>query len=95
MPPIFSQECDSCSWHDYCHELAGDAASAHIKVGRLDLREWRALDALGVRTLDDLADLNIDDAFLAQYLPEVTHQGSGAVGRLATAVAARQHAPAG
>lgn len=85
VPPIFSQECDSCTWHDYCQEIAGDAASAHIKVGRLDLREWRALEALGVRTLDELADLNFDDAFLAQYLPEVTHQGNGAVGRLATA----------
>ena len=43
--PIFSQECDSCPWHDYCHELAGDAASAHIKIGRLDCASGALSDA--------------------------------------------------
>ena len=83
--PIFSAECDACPWHDYCHALDSDAASAHVDVGRLDVREWRALDGLGIRTLDDLADASLDDDFLAAYLPEVTHQGAGATSRLATA----------
>ena len=87
VKPIFSAECDNCAWHDYCNDLAGDAASAHIKVGRLDIREWRALDHLGISTLAELADLDPDDAdFRAKYLPEVTHQGNAASGRLATAV---------
>jgi predicted RecB family nuclease len=87
VDPIFSQECHSCPWHDYCHELAGDAASAHIQVGRLDVREWRALGRLGVTALEELAGLDVDDAgFQATYLPEVTHRGSGALPRLAAAV---------
>lgn len=87
VDPIFSQECGFCPWHDYCHALAGDAASAHIHAGRLDVREWRALGRLGVRTLDELAGLDIDDpCFQAAYLPEVTHQGTAALKRLATAV---------
>lgn len=86
VKPIFSHECASCPWHDYCHALAGDAASAHIVAGRLDVREWRALDRLGVTTLDDLAGLDLEDAdFLSSYLPEVTHRGAQALERLSTA----------
>ena len=87
VKPIFSRECNNCSWHDYCRDLAGDAASAHVTVGRLDIREWRALDHLGITTLAELADLEVEDStFQAKYLPEVTHQGIAALSRLATAV---------
>jgi hypothetical protein len=87
VKPIFTNECDSCPWHDYCHGLAGDAASAHIKVGRLDVREWRALDQLGITALDQLADLDpADPGFQTTYLPEVTHHGGAALSRLATAI---------
>jgi len=83
--PIFSEECDSCPWHDYCHDLAGDSASAHIKTGRLDIREWRALDQLGISNLDHLASLDPNDpGFQADYLPEVAHR-TDAVKRLTTA----------
>lgn len=86
VKPIFSEECTACPWHDYCLGIAGDAASAHIMSGRLDIREWRALDRLGVSTIDQLAALDIDGAgFLEAYLPEVTHR-SDATKRLATAV---------
>jgi predicted RecB family nuclease len=86
VKPIFTDECTYCPWHDYCLGIAGDAASAHITSGRLDLREWRALDRLGVSTVDELAALDVDDpGFLEQYLPEVTHK-SDARTRLATAV---------
>jgi predicted RecB family nuclease len=86
VKPIFSDECGTCPWHDYCLAVAGDAASAHIKSGRLDVREWRALDRLGISTVDELAALDVDDQdFLDAYLPEVSHK-SDARGRLATAV---------
>lgn len=85
--PIFTDECDYCPWYDYCLGVAGDAASAHIKSGRLSVREWRALNQLGVSTLDDLAGLNPADAeFREAYLPEVAHLGEKAIERLATAV---------
>ena len=96
VDPIFTPECHSCPWHDYCHALAGDAASAHITVGRLDVREWRSLGRLGVTTLDELAGLDVDDpAFQAAYLPEVTHRGAAALPRLATAVRRANMARAG
>lgn len=85
--PIFTDECDYCPWYDYCLGVAGDAASAHIKSGRLSVREWRALDQLGVTTLEDLAALDpTDSTFQGAYLPEVAHLGEKAIGRLAAAV---------
>lgn len=86
VAPIFTHECESCPWYDHCHDLAGDAASAQITAGRLDVREWRALDRLGITTIEDLARLDPEDpAFQDKYLPEVTHLGHRAVARVATA----------
>ena len=75
VEPIFSEECDSCPWFDYCLDVTGvDTASARIKAGRLSIREWKALAALGVSTIDDLAGLDVNDpTFQDRYLPEVTH----------------------
>lgn len=75
VQPIFTDECESCPWSDFCHgQVEGDVASAAITSGRLSVREWRALAAQGVESLEDLADLTADDeAFLGDYLPEVTH----------------------
>ena len=75
VEPIFSEECDSCPWFDYCLGVTGvDTASARIRAGRLSIREWKALAGLGVSTIDDLALLDVNDpGFQARYLPEVTH----------------------
>lgn len=75
VEPIFVDECDSCPWHDYCRSITDrDLASAHIRKGRLSVREWKALAALCVSTVDELAALNTDDAgFRQRYLPEVAH----------------------
>ena len=75
VEPIFKAECDSCPWYDHCLGVAGpDVASAHIRSGRLSVREWQALGRAGVRTLAELAALDPDDeTFRASYLPEVTN----------------------
>ncbi len=75
VQPIFTVECDSCPWYEFCRDLTGvDTASNRIRAGRLSVREWHALAALGVVSIDDLADLDLDDeAFRASYLPEVAH----------------------
>ena len=87
VDPIAIAECDSCPWLDHCFSVVSpDAASVHIRSGRLDDGEWEALAALGVSTLDELAALNPDDeAFRARYLPEVTHQAH-ALRRVETAI---------
>ena len=75
VEPIFKDECDSCPWYDYCRDITGaDVASAHITSGRLSVREWHALQTLGVSTIDELAGVDLKEKeFLARYLPEVTH----------------------
>ncbi|MDQ5976063.1 MAG: family RecB-like putative nuclease, partial [Actinomycetota bacterium] len=85
--PVFVDECDLCPWLDVClEELGPDAASVAITQGRLDVREWLALAARGIDTTEDLAAVDVDDeAFWADYLPEVAHQ-SKARDRLSTAV---------
>lgn len=86
VKPIFSDECNGCPFHDYCLSEAGDSASAHITSGRLDIREWRALDHIGVSTVGQLADLDVgSETFQSAYLPEVSHR-SDALARLTTAI---------
>ena len=75
VQPIFTDECDACPWYDYCRTISGpDVASAEIRSGRLSVREWHALTKVGVTTVDDLADLDINvNAFQGDYLPEVSN----------------------
>ena len=75
VQPIFTDECDSCPWYDYCRTISGpDVASAEIRSGRLSVREWHALTSVGVTTVDDLADLDVNnDTFQGAYLPEVSN----------------------
>jgi len=86
VQPVFTDECDACPWLDFCLDLAGrDVASAHISLGRLSVREWLALNKLGITTIEQLAELDPTDAdFQAAYLPEVTN-ARDPLGRLATA----------
>lgn len=73
--PVIIKECENCPWFDYClAEVGPDDASANTLIYRLDTREWLALDRLGVHTINDLAQLAMDDPRLADYWPEVTHQ---------------------
>lgn len=87
VEPIFKDECDSCPWYDYCRDITGaDVASAQITSGRLSVREWHALQKLGVSTIDDLAGVDVANAeFRARYLPEVTHV-KDPLGRLEDAI---------
>lgn len=85
--PIFVDECDSCPWYEYCRSITDDElASAHITKGRLGVREWQALSALGVETIEQMAAVDpTDERFLDRYLPEITHRTDGTK-RLAEAV---------
>jgi predicted RecB family nuclease len=86
VQPVFTEECGTCPWHDHCLAIAGDLASASVTAGRLDVREWRALDRLGITTRDQLCGLDVEHwPLLDDYLLEVTHQ-SRPVERLHTAV---------
>jgi predicted RecB family nuclease len=75
VQPIFTDECDSCAWYDYCLGVADpDDPSAAITAGRLTIREWQALARAGITTVGALAELDpTDPTFLATYEPEVSH----------------------
>lgn len=80
VQPVITDECDVCPWHDYCRSVLGpEAASAILEVGRLDVREWKALADAGIETAQGLAGLEddldqVDGQWWHGYLPNVTHQ---------------------
>ncbi|GAB3622762.1 TM0106 family RecB-like putative nuclease [Mariniluteicoccus endophyticus] len=72
--PIRNRECDSCDWWEVCRPTLGeDDLSVRIDKAPLDVREIQALRRLGVRTITDLAAVDLD-ALKPDYLPEVRHR---------------------
>ena len=81
VAPIFVRECSSCVWWQVCApQLGDDDLSMRIDKSPLDVREISVLRSLGIRSVHDLVDTNLD-ALLPRYLPEVRHR-PGAEDRL-------------
>jgi len=79
--PIVTDECSRCQWWDHCRaQLPDDDVSLRIGKRSLDVREIATLRAHGISTVNDLADVDLDQ-LLGWYLPEVTHR-AGAEERL-------------
>lgn len=75
--PIVNRECSFCVWQDYCaSQLDDDDLSLRINKAPLDVHEVRVLRELGISTVADLADVNLD-AVLDKYLPRVSHRSGG------------------
>ncbi|MGD8215746.1 TM0106 family RecB-like putative nuclease [Aestuariimicrobium sp. Y1814] len=84
VTPIVVRECASCPWWQRCEPLLdADDLSLRITKTPLDVREISVLRKLGISTLDDLAEADLDE-LLPRYLPEVAHR-SQADQRLVTA----------
>ena len=74
VAPIVIDECQRCPWFEQCRgQLHDDDLSLRIDKGPLDVREISVLRQLGVQTLTDLVDVDLDD-LLPRYLAEVTHR---------------------
>ena len=86
--PIAQEECLTCPYRDWCAAQMGpDDPSAAITTGRLRIREWLSLQALGVTTTAALAEVDVDDdEIVAAFLAEHTHDEAGAKRRLTEAV---------
>ncbi|MDO4717085.1 MAG: TM0106 family RecB-like putative nuclease [Propionibacteriaceae bacterium] len=79
--PIVVKECEYCVWWERCRsQLDEESISLRINKSPLDVREISALSGLGIATLTDLADADLDE-LLPRYLPEVRHR-EGAESRL-------------
>ncbi len=84
VAPVVQRECATCVWWSHCRAtLPEDEVSLRIDKGALDVREVLALRRGGVRTVSQLASLDVD-ALLATYLPEVSHR-AGTENRLRVA----------
>lgn len=84
VTPIVVRECASCPWWQRCEPLLdSEDLSLRITKTPLDVREISVLRRLGISTLADLADADLDE-LLPQYLPEVAHRNQ-AERRLRTA----------
>lgn len=59
IKPYEIAECADCPYATRCRAAMGDHASQKIVLGRLGVRTWRSLDLYGVRTVADLARLDV------------------------------------
>lgn len=79
--PIVVHECESCPWWVACKpQLNDDDLSLRIDKARLDVHEITVLRSMGINTITDLADADIEQ-LMPRYLPEVQHR-PGAENRL-------------
>lgn len=77
VTPIRIRECDRCVWWQTCRpQLGDDDLSLRIAKSPLDVREIAVLRRLGVATLTDLAEVDLE-ALLPSYIPEVAHRPGG------------------
>jgi len=82
--PIRVPECATCPWWDHCRpQLHPDDLSLRLDTAPLDSREIIALRRRGLRTVADLASVDLEP-LLPTYLPEVAHR-TGAESRIRVA----------
>lgn len=72
--PIRVKECDWCAWWQTCRpRIDDDDLSLRISKAPLDVRELQTLLSLGIRTVAELAQADVD-AVLPAYLPQTGHR---------------------
>lgn len=72
--PIRVRECEWCSWWQVCRPLIDDDdLSLRISKAPLDVRELQTLLSLGITTVAELAEADVD-ALLPRYLPHTGHR---------------------
>ena len=72
--PIRIAECEWCAWWETCRpRMDDDDISLRISKTPLDIRELQTLMGLGITTVSQLAEADVD-ALLPQYLPLTAHR---------------------
>ncbi|MFV0405837.1 MAG: TM0106 family RecB-like putative nuclease [Propioniciclava sp.] len=74
LTPIVSRECRGCVWQEHCQaQLDADDLSLRISKAPLDVHEVRTLRRLGIGTITEFAEIDLE-ALLAEYLPRASHR---------------------
>ncbi|MDO5676057.1 MAG: TM0106 family RecB-like putative nuclease [Propionibacteriaceae bacterium] len=72
--PIRVRECEWCAWWQVCRPMIDDDdLSLRISKAPLDVRELQTLLGLGIKTVAELAEADVD-AILPNYLPLTGHR---------------------
>lgn len=72
--PIRVKECEYCAWWERCRtKMDDDDLSLRIAKAPLDVRELQTLLGLGIKTVAQLAEADIEEV-LPQYLPLTQHR---------------------
>lgn len=72
--PIRVKECEWCAWWQECRtQIDDDDLSLRISKAPLDVRELQTLLSLGIKTVAELAEADVDE-ILPRYLPETGHR---------------------
>ncbi len=76
--PIRIRECEWCAWWDTCRkQMDDDDLSLRISKAPLDVRELQTLVSLGIRTVHELAGVDVEE-ILPAYLPLTSHRDRSA-----------------
>lgn len=72
--PIRIRECESCAWWEVCRpRMDDDDISLRLSKTPLDVRELQTLVSLGITTVTELAEADLD-SILPEYLPLTAHR---------------------
>lgn len=72
--PIRIRECESCAWWEVCRpRMDDDDISLRLSKTPLDVRELQTLVSLGITTVSELAEADLE-AVLPEYLPLTAHR---------------------
>lgn len=73
VEPIGQDECATCAWAPVCIDILPTDDLSRELQGTLTVREYLALRAAGVATVDELVDADLEELLGSEYADETSH----------------------